>query len=182
MADAEHSAETRGKRLSFDRYVLDLDRGLSAARRHRDCAEAEDFLRITAPGGESGAARDQAREFFANGLTQDVISALGRFSSLTVMSWNAVLPFKDKPAGATEIARSLGVRYQVAGSVLQAACCRQATVCGSQLSWSDGRVLWSGHGAGTPMEVSSTGTTDLDALVMFVVDATKPFSAPAELE
>jgi|SRR6185295_17035541 hypothetical protein len=39
-----------------------------------------------------------------------------------------------------------------------------------------------GHGAGTPMEVSSTGTTDLDALVMFVVDATKPFSAPAELE
>src|SRR5690349_18689937 len=27
MADAEHSVQTRGKRLSFDRYVLDLDRG-----------------------------------------------------------------------------------------------------------------------------------------------------------
>ena len=27
MADEEHSALTRGKRLSFDRYVLDLDRG-----------------------------------------------------------------------------------------------------------------------------------------------------------
>jgi DNA-binding response OmpR family regulator len=27
MADAEQSAETRGKRQSFDRYVLDLDRG-----------------------------------------------------------------------------------------------------------------------------------------------------------
>jgi DNA-binding response OmpR family regulator len=27
MADAEHSAATRGKRLAFDRYVLDLDRG-----------------------------------------------------------------------------------------------------------------------------------------------------------
>jgi hypothetical protein len=32
------------------------------------------------------------------------------------------------------------------------------------------------------MEVSSTGTTDLSALVMFVVDATKPFSSPADLE
>jgi uncharacterized RmlC-like cupin family protein len=39
-----------------------------------------------------------------------------------------------------------------------------------------------GHDAGTPMEVPSTGATDLSALVMFVVDATKPFSSPADLE
>jgi quercetin dioxygenase-like cupin family protein len=32
-----------------------------------------------------------------------------------------------------------------------------------------------GHGAGTPMQVSSSGTTDLHSLVMFVVDADKPF-------
>jgi hypothetical protein len=90
-----------------------------------------------------------------------------------------VLPFKDKPAGATEIARSLGVRYQVEGSVLQAGDRVRVT---AQLVNADGRGLWSGHGAGTPMEVSSTGTTDLSALVMFVVDATKPFSSPADLE
>jgi adenylate cyclase len=83
---------------------------------------------------------DQAREFFANGLTQDVIGALGRFSSLTVMSWNAVLPLKDKPAGATEIARRLGVRYQVEGSVLQAGDRVRVT---AQLVNADGRVLWS---------------------------------------
>jgi hypothetical protein len=34
-------------------------------------------------------------------------------------------------------------------------------------------------GADMAMQVSSTGTTDLHALVMFVVDATKPFSSPA---
>jgi quercetin dioxygenase-like cupin family protein len=39
-----------------------------------------------------------------------------------------------------------------------------------------------GHGADTAMEVSSSGTEDLDQLVMFVVDATKPFSTPATLE
>jgi hypothetical protein len=39
-----------------------------------------------------------------------------------------------------------------------------------------------GHGADMPMEVSSAGTSDLDQLVMFVVDATKPFSTPAKLD
>jgi quercetin dioxygenase-like cupin family protein len=38
-----------------------------------------------------------------------------------------------------------------------------------------------GHGPDTPMQVSSSGTTDLHSLVMFVVDATRPFSAPAKL-
>ena len=39
-----------------------------------------------------------------------------------------------------------------------------------------------GHGADTPMEVTSSGTVDLDQLVMFVVDASKPFSTPAALD
>lgn len=38
-----------------------------------------------------------------------------------------------------------------------------------------------GHEANTPMQVSSCGSTDLHALVMFLVDATKPFSSPATL-
>ena len=39
-----------------------------------------------------------------------------------------------------------------------------------------------GHGADTPMEVFSAGTTDLDQIVLFVVDATRPFSSPAKFE
>jgi mannose-6-phosphate isomerase-like protein (cupin superfamily) len=38
-----------------------------------------------------------------------------------------------------------------------------------------------GFGADNPMQVSSTGSTDLHSLVMFVVDATRPFSSPAKL-
>jgi len=38
-----------------------------------------------------------------------------------------------------------------------------------------------GHGAGMAMQVSSSGTTDLRSLVMFVVDADQPFSRPAAL-
>lgn len=39
-----------------------------------------------------------------------------------------------------------------------------------------------GHGPNTPMQVSSSGTTGLQSLVMFVVDADAPFSSPAKFE
>ena len=38
-----------------------------------------------------------------------------------------------------------------------------------------------GQGSGKSMQVSSSGSTDLHALVMFVVDADKPFSSPAAI-
>jgi hypothetical protein len=37
-----------------------------------------------------------------------------------------------------------------------------------------------GHMAGMPMQVFNAGTTELNALIMFVVDASKPFSVPAK--
>ena len=83
-----------------------------------------------------------ARDYFADGLTQDIINALGRFSALTVMSWNAVFPYKGKPANPGEIARSLAVRYQVEGSVRQTG--DRVRVI-AQLVNADGRVLWSGR-------------------------------------
>jgi adenylate cyclase len=83
---------------------------------------------------------DPARDYFADGVTQDLINALGRFSALTVMSWNAVLPFKGQPAKPDRIARELGVRYQVEGSVRQTG---QRVRVAAQLVDSDGRVLWS---------------------------------------
>lgn len=62
---------------------------------------------------------DSARDYFVDGLTQDIISALGRFSSLTVMSWNAVFPYKGKPPSPEEVGHGLGVSYLVEGSVRQ---------------------------------------------------------------
>jgi hypothetical protein len=38
-----------------------------------------------------------------------------------------------------------------------------------------------GHGADQAMQVISSGSTDLHALVLFVVDADRPFSSPARL-
>ncbi|MBS0524531.1 MAG: winged helix-turn-helix domain-containing protein [Proteobacteria bacterium] len=83
---------------------------------------------------------DPAREYFADGLTQDIISALGRFPELTVMSWNAVSPFKSKPTDPREIASSLAVRYQVEGAMVRKADRVRVTV---RLVGAEGRVLWS---------------------------------------
>jgi TolB-like protein/DNA-binding winged helix-turn-helix (wHTH) protein/cytochrome c-type biogenesis protein CcmH/NrfG len=83
---------------------------------------------------------NSAREYFADGLTQDIINALGRFPGLTVMSWNAVFPYKGKPENPAEIARSLAVRYQVEGSVRQIG---DRVRVNAQLVDANGQVLWS---------------------------------------
>jgi hypothetical protein len=48
--------------------------------------------------------------------------------------------------------------------------------------YADAGQSMNGHGPGMAMEVFSSGMTDLDQLVMFVADATKPFSTPAKLK
>ena len=50
------------------------------------------------------------------------------------------------------------------------------------VSYAEAGTSMNGHGADMPMEVFSAGTSDLDQLVMFVVDATLPFSSPAKFE
>ena len=50
------------------------------------------------------------------------------------------------------------------------------------VSYAEAGQSMNGHGADVAMEVFSAGTNDLDQLVMFVVDATRPFSSPAKLE
>ena len=61
------------------------------------------------------------QEFFADGLTEDIITELSRFRELLVISRNAVFVHKGKPVKAQEIAREFGVEYVVEGSVRKAA-------------------------------------------------------------
>jgi adenylate cyclase len=60
---------------------------------------------------------DPEQEFFADGLTEDIITELSRFRQLLVISRNAVFVHKGKPVKAQQIAREFGVDYIVEGSV-----------------------------------------------------------------
>ena len=93
---------------------------------------------------------DPSREYLADGLTQDLINSLGRFSALTVMSWNAVAAYKGEAVRPGEIARLLAVRYQVEGSVRYAG--DQVRVS-AQMVDTQGRVLWSARFEETPADV-----------------------------
>jgi adenylate cyclase len=63
---------------------------------------------------------DTEQEFFADGLTEDIITELSRFRELLVISRNAVFVHKGKPVKAQQIAREFGVDYVVEGSVRKA--------------------------------------------------------------
>lgn len=60
------------------------------------------------------------RDYFSDGMTEDVIHALGRFSGVMVMSRNAVQAYKGRAVSSAEISRELGVRYIAQGSVREA--------------------------------------------------------------
>lgn len=65
----------------------------------------------------SNLGGDARRDYFSDGLTEDVINALGRFSALRVLSRNAVEPFRTRAAAPQAIGSELGARYVLKGSV-----------------------------------------------------------------
>src|SRR6516165_4832645 len=84
---------------------------------------------------------DPSQEYFSDGLTEDVIAALGRFGSLTVMARNAVFPFKGKNAKPAVIGHELDVRYIVEGSVRRAG--ERIRVSVQLTDALAGKLLWS---------------------------------------
>ena len=60
---------------------------------------------------------DPEQEFFADGLTEDIITALSRFRDLFVISRNSAFVHKGKAVKVQEVAREFGVQYVVEGSV-----------------------------------------------------------------
>jgi adenylate cyclase len=60
---------------------------------------------------------DASQDFFSDGITEDVITALGRFSNLLVIAKSASFPFKASNASPAEIGRLLDARYLLGGSI-----------------------------------------------------------------
>jgi adenylate cyclase len=61
------------------------------------------------------------QDFFADGLTEDIITELSRFRHLFIISRNSAFKYKGKAVDVRQAARELGVRYVVEGSVRKVA-------------------------------------------------------------
>ncbi len=65
-------------------------------------------------------SNDPDQEYFADGITGDIITALTRFPKLSVIGRNTSFQYKGQNVDVREIGRKLGVRYVVEGSVRKA--------------------------------------------------------------
>jgi adenylate cyclase len=65
-------------------------------------------------------SNDPEQEFFADGIAEDVITALSRYSSLFVIARNSSFTYKGRAVDVKQVGRELGVRYVLEGSLRKA--------------------------------------------------------------
>jgi adenylate cyclase len=64
---------------------------------------------------------DPKQEYFSDGVTNDIITDLSRFSNLFVIAANSVFVYKDKPVKIKQVGQELGVHYILEGSIQKVA-------------------------------------------------------------
>jgi DNA-binding winged helix-turn-helix (wHTH) protein len=64
---------------------------------------------------------DPEQDYFADGMVEDIITALSRFKALFVIARNSSFTYKGRTVDVKQIGRELGVRYVLEGSVRKAA-------------------------------------------------------------
>src|SRR5262249_24150992 len=60
---------------------------------------------------------DREQDYFCDGITDDIITELSRFSDLFVIARNSSFQYKGKAADVRQVSRELGVRYVLQGSI-----------------------------------------------------------------
>ena len=83
---------------------------------------------------------DPEQEFFADGVAEDVITALSRFRSLFVIARNSSFTYKGGAVDIKQVGRQLGVRYVVEGSVRKAG--NRVRITAQLIDATSGSHLW----------------------------------------
>jgi adenylate cyclase len=83
---------------------------------------------------------DPEHEYFADGITEDLITELSRFQELRVIARNSVLTYKTQPVRIQEVGRDLGVRYVLEGSVRKAGA--RVRITAQLIDAATGHHLW----------------------------------------
>jgi adenylate cyclase len=83
---------------------------------------------------------DPEQEYFADGMVEEIITALSRFKTLFVIARNSSFTFKGKSTDIKEVGRRLGVRYVLEGSVRKAA--GKVRITGQLIDAMSGEHIW----------------------------------------
>ncbi len=83
---------------------------------------------------------DPEQEYFADGMVEEITTALSRFKWLFVIARNSSFTFKGKNVDVKEVGRKLGVRYVLEGSVRKAS--GKVRITGQLIDASTGAHIW----------------------------------------
>ena len=83
---------------------------------------------------------DPEQEFFADGMAEDIVTALSRMHWLFVIARNSSFTYKGKSVDIKQVGRELGVRYVLEGSVRKAG--DRVRVTGQLIDCDTGAHLW----------------------------------------
>ena len=119
---------------------------------------------------------DTEQEYFADGIVEDIITALSRMRWLFVIARNSSFTYKGRAVDVKQVGRELGVRYVLEGSVRKAA--NRVRITGQLIDTATGTHLWADRFDG-----GLEGIFDLqDEVTACVVSAMAPKLEQAEIE
>jgi TolB-like protein len=118
---------------------------------------------------------DPEQAYFADGVVEDIISALSRYRWLFVIARNSSFTYKDRAVDVKQVGRELGVRYVLEGSVRKAA--NRVRITGQLIDTTTATHLWADRFEGTIDDIFELQ----DQLAARVVGAIAPQLERAEI-
>jgi TolB-like protein/Tfp pilus assembly protein PilF len=119
---------------------------------------------------------DREQEYFADGVVEEVITALSRFRQLFVIARNSSFTYKGRSVDVKQVGRELGVRYVLEGSVRKAG--NKVRIAGQLIDTSTGGHLWADRFDGNLEDLFDLQ----DQVTASVVGAIAPRLERAEIE
>jgi len=119
---------------------------------------------------------DPKQEYFADGMTEDLITDLSKLSSMFVISRNSVFTYKNKVVKVKQVAEEFGVRYVLEGSVRRAG--DQVRINAQLIDATTGGHLWADRYDGAIADVFKVQ----DEITTSIVNALALELTPQEAE
>jgi len=119
---------------------------------------------------------DPEQEYFADGIVEEIITALSRMRWLFVIARNSSFTYKGRAVGVKQIARELGVRYLLEGSVRKAG--NKIRITGQLIDCATSAHLWADRFEGALGDIFDLQ----DQVTASVVGAIAPKLEQAEIE
>jgi adenylate cyclase len=119
---------------------------------------------------------DPEQEYFADGVVEDILTALSRFKSFAVVARNSSFAYKGRAVDVRQVSKDLGVRYVLEGSVRRAG--ERLRVTAQLIDGTNGAHLWADKYDGTVADVFDVQ----DRITESVVGVVEPHIRDAEIE